>query len=369
MENFYNSLASNGNNFITIKEAQQMLEVAWATRDAILFLGDPGIGKTQIVRGFAKKMHQQDSSFLEHPIEKRLATEEPSDIKGVLNFVKDEKNPNIMRTDWAVPKCWPDGKTNPDMKGIIFLDELPQANPQVQNAMYGLIQERCLDNLELPKDMMFVAAGNLPNSNQYVTEMAQAFSSRFTIFYVHAVLDEWAEWAMTHGIVPDIITYLKFNNSKAFYDKKAMEDGIKTFANPRSWEVVSDVLKTNFDEKTKMEYISGRVGSEIATSLFRYLKSKKTYQPVSDILEMGKSFDEDSLERFFGTYINVICYYNSLNKQQKLQVLPMFVEAIGKLKEPEHRAFAAKQLMCLEDSINLIPADLTNKLVNIAFDE
>ena len=365
----YDSLASNGNNFISIKRAQEMLEVAWETRDSILFLGDPGIGKTQIVRGFAKKMHQLDPNFLEKPIEKRLATEEPSDIKGVLNFIKDPDNPEITRTDWALPKCWPDGKTHPETKGIIFLDELPQANAQVQNAMYGLVQERCLDNLELPKDMMIVAAGNLPNSNQYVTEMAQAFNSRFSIFYVSTSVDEWSEWAMTHGIVPDIITYLKFNNMKAFYDKKAMEDGIKTFANPRSWEVVSNVLKTNFSDVTKMEYISGRVGSEIATSLFQYLKSKKTYQPVSDILEKGKAFDEDSLERFFGTYINVICAYNSLNKEGKLQVLPKFVESIGKLKQPEHRAFAAKQLMCLEDSINIIPADLTNRLVEIAFDE
>src|SRR5665648_131689 len=79
--------------------------------------GAPGIGKSSIVKQIAK---EKNLAF----IDLRLSLLDPTDLKGIPFF-----NAETKEGIWAKPSFLP---SDPDIKGILFLDEINTAPPAVQ---------------------------------------------------------------------------------------------------------------------------------------------------------------------------------------------------------------------------------------------
>jgi len=230
--------------------------------------GAPGIGKSSIVKQIAQA---KELEFLDL----RLSLLDPTDLKGIPFF-----NAETKEGVWAKPSFLP---SDPDSRGILFLDEINTAPPAVQASAYQLILDRKVGEYELPKGWSIVAAGNRENDRGVVYKMPPPLANRFVHFEMEVDFEDWKAWAYSAGIESAIIGYLAYDKSMLFtFDPTSNE---KAFATPRSWEYVDSIVKSGIDAELLLDSISGAVGREAAVGYSSFKKVMKQLPDLNSILE------------------------------------------------------------------------------------
>ncbi len=243
----------------------------------VFIWGAPGIGKSSIVKQIA---NEKDMAFLDL----RLSLLDPTDLKGIPFF-----NADTQEGVWAKPSFLP---SDPDSRGILFLDEINTAPPAVQASAYQLILDRKVGEYELPKGWSIVAAGNRENDRGVVYKMPPPLANRFVHFEMEVDFDDWKAWAYRAGIESAIIGYLAYDKSMLFtFDPTSNE---KAFATPRSWEYVDSIVKSGIESDLILDSISGAVGREAAVGYSSFKKVMRNLPDLQSILAGSlKEIDED----------------------------------------------------------------------------
>ena len=233
----------------------------------VFIWGAPGIGKSSIVKQIAAA---KELEFLDL----RLSLLDPTDLKGI-PFFKADTNEGV----WAKPSFLP---SDPESKGILFLDEINTAPPAVQASAYQLILDRRVGEYELPKGWSIVAAGNRENDRGVVYKMPPPLANRFVHFEMDVDFTDWKHWAYDQGIESAIIAFLAYDKSMLFtFDPLSNE---KSFATPRSWEYVDSIMKSGIDMELILDSISGAVGREAAVGYLSFKKVMKELPDLNDVL-------------------------------------------------------------------------------------
>ena len=231
--------------------------------------GPPGIGKSSIVKQIA------ETNAYEF-IDLRLALMDPTDLKGIPFYDKDEH-----QALWAPPSFLPR-----EGKGILFLDELNSAPPAVQASAYQLILDRKVGEYTLPDGWAIVAAGNREGDRGVVYRMPSPLANRFVHLEMDVSVEDWRDWAYDSAIDKRVIAYIGYKSDDLFsFDPTKNE---KSFATPRSWEFVSSVLQSGMDEKLLLETIGGAIGKERAVRFLSFAKVMHRLPDIEAILESGK---------------------------------------------------------------------------------
>lgn len=229
-----------------------------AVQPAIVW-GNPGIGKSDIVRQIAKtrKVQLQDV---------RAVLLDAVDLRG-LPTVSDN------RVKWAIPEFLPK-----DGQGILFLDELNRAVPLVQNACFQLILDRKLGEYVLPDGWRILAACNPDGGG--VTKMSQALCNRFVHLYARADVDDWCKWAIGAGIEPVVIAFVRFRpNLLCDYSRDA-----KTYPTPRTWEFVSRLVAKSQPSTVQHSLFAGAVGDGAAVEFSGFLRLWQSLPSIDALL-------------------------------------------------------------------------------------
>jgi len=234
----------------------------------VFIWGAPGIGKSSIVKAIAQ---EQELEFLDL----RLSLLDPTDLKGI-PFFNAETNEGV----WAKPSFLP---SDPDSKGILFLDEINTAPPAVQASAYQLILDRKVGEYELPEGWSIIAAGNRENDRGIVYKMPPPLANRFVHFEMEVDFDDWKAWAYSAKIDASIIGFLAYDKSMLFtFDATSNE---KSFATPRSWEYVDSIVKSGIDGDLILDCISGAVGREAAIGYISFKKVMKELPDLDTVLD------------------------------------------------------------------------------------
>jgi len=217
-----------------------------------LFLwGAPGLGKSSIV--------QQAAEALDLPvIDIRAALLDPVDLLGVPN-VRDGK------TFWNVPNWLPQSGS-----GVLFLDELSNANEAVQNALLQLVLDRKIGDYQLPDGWAIVAAGNRVTDGTFSRKLSKALGSRFATHLELAVdLDDWCKWAIGNDVKPEVIGFVRLRPDLLHsFDPKAAGN---SFPCPRTWATVSDFVG-ELSPSTELAFFSGTLGDGAAAEFTAFLR-------------------------------------------------------------------------------------------------
>ena len=237
----------------------------------IFIWGPPGIGKSDVV-------HQIGEYMDAHVIDIRLSLWEPTDIKGIPYYAA---NDNTMQ--WAPPVDLPDAKMAKKYKNIIlFLDEMNSAAPAVQAAAYQLILNRRVGQYTLPDNVYIVAAGNREADKGVVYRMPAPLSNRFVHLELAVDFDDWFQWAVDNKIHKDVVGYLQFSKKDLYdFDPKSPS---RSFATPRSWSFVSELLEDDLDEETQTDLVSGCVGEGLAIKFSAHRKVAAQMPNPTEIL-------------------------------------------------------------------------------------
>ena len=238
------------------KSAKTSIAFAIKMKRPVFLWGPPGIGKSDIVQQIGADTDRD-------VIDVRLALWEPTDIKGIPYF---DSNAGTMT--WAPPAELP---TDPDSKAILFLDELNSAPPAVQAAAYQLILNRKVGTYVLPKGVDIVAAGNRDGDKGVTYRMPAPLANRFVHLEMKVDFDDWQDWATLNGINPEVVGYVGYAKQDLYdYDPKTPS---KSFATPRSWSFVSDLVSDDeIDTESLTNLVSGAIGDGLAVKFMAHRK-------------------------------------------------------------------------------------------------
>ena len=256
------------------KAAKRSIRKAIQTRRPTFLWGPPGIGKSDIVKQIGVDVGRE-------VVDVRLALWEPTDIKGI-PYYNSDKGTMV----WAPPAELP---TDPESTAIIFLDELNSAPPAVQAAAYQLILNRAVGTYKLPKGVDLVAAGNREGDRGVTYRMPAPLANRFVHLEMKVDFDDFQDWATLNKVHPEVVGYVGFAKQDLYdFDPKSPS---KSFATPRSWVFVSELLQDDdCDNDTLSTLIAGAVGDGLATKFMAHRKIAGRLPKAEDILS-GKVKD------------------------------------------------------------------------------
>ena len=257
---------------VSPSKAKNALRHAMNKKRPVFLWGPPGIGKSDIVR-------QISNSFTNsHLIDIRLSLWDPTDIKGIPYF-----DSNNVKMAWGAPSELPDEEMAAQYDNIVlFLDEMNSAAPAVQAAAYQLILNRRVGTYKLPDNVIIVAAGNR-ESDKGVTYRMPAPSAKRNIHLELAVnFDDWFNWSVDNNQHTDVVGYLTFAKKDLYdFDPKSAS---RSFATPRSWSFVSELLEDDLDESTTTDLVAGTVGEGLAVKFMAHRKVAASMPNPTDIL-------------------------------------------------------------------------------------
>ena len=259
------------NRTVTAKTAKKSIRHAMLKKRPIFLWGPPGIGKSDIV-------HQIGADLNAHVIDVRLSLWEPTDIKGIPYF-----DSNDSKMVWAPPVELPDAAFAAKHENIIlFLDEMNSAAPSVQAAAYQLILNRKVGTYTLPDNVFIVAAGNREADKGVTYRMPAPLANRFIHLEMRVDFDNWFDWATMNRVHKDVVGFLTFSKKDLYdFDPKSAS---RSFATPRSWSFVSELLEDDLDDGTTTDLVAGAIGEGLAVKFMAHRKVASAMPDPTDIL-------------------------------------------------------------------------------------
>ena len=276
--------------------AKRSIRRAFKKQRPIFIWGPPGIGKSEVV-------HQIGDEYKKAlVIDIRLSLWEPTDIKGIPYFDAVQG-----RMVWAPPVELPDEATAKKYDVIIlFMDEMNSAPPAVQAAAYQLILNRRVGTYVLPDNVVIVAAGNREADKGVTYRMPAPLANRFVHLELSVNFDDWFQWAVTNDIHEDVVGYLTFAKKDLYdFDPKSPS---RSFATPRSWSFVSELLEDDDDENTTTDLVSGAVGEGLAVKFMAHRKvASKLPDPIDILNGKVKEIETKEISAMYSLTVS-LCY-------------------------------------------------------------
>lgn len=244
---------------------EKALRRAYDVKQPCMLWGAPGVGKTAAPKKLAKEL---GIGF----IDVRLNQMDPTDFRGV-PYVKDG------RTLYAQPHWLP---TDPNWKGIIFLDEIVQAPQMMQNAATELILDRTLGEYKLPDGAYVMAAGNQRIYRAGTNEMPTHLKNRLLHIELEHNVDDFIDYAQKNDLFLAIVAFLRYQPDKLLdFDARTL-----TFPSPRAWEFVSRAYKYGkMEADVELPVVTGLIGAGNAHSFIGFMRIWDQMPDLDDLLE------------------------------------------------------------------------------------
>lgn len=164
--------------------------VALSANVPLLLWGEPGVGKTSAVLDMAAAAGL--------PCEVVIASiREPSDFAG-LPVVDGAELVRFAPPRWAE-------RLSAEGRGVLFLDELTTAPPAVQAALLRVVFERAVGDLELPPDVVILAAANPTGTAANGWDLTAPLANRFCHLDWELGVSEWSEGVLAGFEVAPIL--------------------------------------------------------------------------------------------------------------------------------------------------------------------
>lgn len=228
----------------TIDVLRQALNAA--SLPTFLLLGPPGVGKSALVAEVARSEGVELFTL-------DLPSCEPIDLRGM---------PVVSggRTSWASP--FPQ-----EGRGVVLLDDVTSAPREVQVAAHQVVYRQA--QATFAPGWMVTLTGNRAKDKGIFHTLTAAFRNRVTTLNVEPDLDAWGVWALTTGIRPEVIGFLRWRPELAFVEAPPDDGAFPSF---RAWSTVSAHLSFSLSAATEREIIAGTIGESAAAEFVPYLR-------------------------------------------------------------------------------------------------
>ena len=257
---------------VTLDAARREVEICARLKRPLFLWGPPGIGKSELVASICENMGGKLYDL-------RLALMDPSDLKGVLYY-----NPAVGNAMWNAPPDLPTKEEAAKYPVVfLFLDEMNSAAPATQAAAYQLVLNRRVGTYELPDNCVIIAAGNRDTDRGVTYRMPKPLANRFVHLQLRVDFESWQNWAIEQMIHPDVLAYVTCNKNDLFQFDPSSNS--VSFATPRSWVFVSQLLSQELKDVELNDLVAGTVGEGVALKFAAHRKIASQMPNPSDILK------------------------------------------------------------------------------------
>lgn len=325
-----------------------------AGKDSVppLFWGPPGVGKSAVVR---EACEEEGVSF----IDLRLVQLDPVDLRG-LPYTQTDTGTQSLMASFAPPSWLPR-----EGRGVLFLDELPQAQPLVMNAVSELVLDRRIGDYNLPDGWVIVAAGNRRTDRAATQEMPSHLKNRFAHIEVEPSYADWKGWAQEEAkagrLDPRLISFLDQNQSHL----NKFNPDMMACPTSRSWAFVGRLMMTVKDDRALKAMIAGAVGKGMAQELSAFLNigdDLPTIEkivadphscPVPDEVSMQTSLVASLADTFPPEHAGKLAHY--LRRLDPESMMTALCLVVGRKKGDVDKFAKDKDFAALARELNILP--------------
>lgn len=254
------------------------------------FIGDPGVGKTDIPRSVARDIDipyqqtivaQYDAGEMAGlPFTER--SEFPLLDEATGRPMLDAEGKPIIKTQTRMVRLRP--SYLPEMPvGIFNLDELPQAFLANQNICSQIVNEWRVGEHKIARGVTICATGNKPSNKAGTTTIPTHLRDRLTYIVIEPDTKEFLTYAAQVGADFRMRAYLAQNEGKLHkFDPTA--DANPT---PRSWMKLSSMLSMDLPTNLRSEMMLGQIGP-LAVEFEQWLRVEDRLPKIEDIIAHPK---------------------------------------------------------------------------------
>ena len=137
--------------------------------------------------------------------------------------------------------------------------------------------------------------------------MPAPLANRFIHLELSVDFEDWLQWATANRIHEQVVGYVGFAKQDLYdFDPKSAS---RSFATPRSWSFVSDLLEDDdISDNTLTDLVSGAVGEGLAVKFMAHRKVAKQMPKPEDILSgKVKEFSVKEISAMYSLTISM-CY-------------------------------------------------------------
>lgn len=212
-----------------------------------LFVGPPGVGKSEIVQAWAKSKKLP-------LIDLRIAYREAPDMIG---FPQPTVNADGRQvTTHFTPDFWPTSG-----EGVLLLEEPNRGNTSVMNTLMQILTDRKVDKYTLPEGWIIAACIN-PEGTQYdVNTMDAALKNRFEIFEVGYDKKSFVDYMKANDWTKSIINFVS-SSAWTYQAPESIAENAK-YISPRTWSRLNAAEKAGIPDKIKLMVYNSILGNNM----------------------------------------------------------------------------------------------------------
>lgn len=340
----------NGIKGYLLKDSEGNYVMKEVNRLPFYLEGEPGIGKTEIVRQIATELnigyvsfslvHHTRNSLLGLPVIKELESGDKYTC-----YTMSEIIAKVLESVEAGHK-----------EGVLLLDEFPCMSESIMPTMLAFLQTKNIGQHHLPEGWVIVLCGNPTKYNKSSRVFDAAIIDRLRKLDIQFEAKAFMDYGMEIHLHQSILEFLNMSSNQIYlYEKKEEDTELVTC---RGWENLSHMLYSyealgqSVDAQDIKQYIKSE---KVSADFYRYymqyslgMKEKDIHNILKGVRMNGyvkaaktRSMSEKYriLERLWMTFMNKNEEYNK--KQDKLGLVMKFGLALEEaLKEPEQFNFA-----------------------------
>lgn len=245
---------------MNIEQVKRFLPYAFKVKASVVIHGLHGIGKSSVIKQITEEL---DIGF----IDVRLSQMESGDVLGLPDLSEGT-------TKFITPAWLPRGEKS---KGILFLDEINRARPDVLQAIFQLVLDRRIGEYKLPEGWHVVSAVN-PNTDDYqVTNVFdKALLDRFLHLNLKPTTSEFIQYAMKQEDADQNFIQFLQAREELIEDQKATLPSIDRTPSRRSNLMAARLLKTGLDADLVNEGVGGLIGMVNVMAFTTWMQENET---------------------------------------------------------------------------------------------
>ena len=232
--------------------------------------GEHGIGKTDLVKTFARQQHFKLVMIA-------LAQfEEMGDLLGMPSI--ENQQTVLKKPAWAPEGFGP---------GILLIDDFNRADLRILRGIMPLLQDGALLSWALPPDWHIVLTANPDHGDYQVTTLDEAIVTRMLHVDMQFEISAWLRWAEKQKIPQDLLDFVVFFPELLGKGRSTARTLSQFFFSLQDRRV----LETNTAQLEILAY--GYLDAETALAFMQYWNTKKWRLPNSDTILESTSFTEE----------------------------------------------------------------------------